>query len=99
MKSELCVRATRDIKAGEWIEALEGALARLSADGERSLTSSRRAGYGNRRDFSVVQVYGMPHGMLFLGPARFVNVSYWLIFLTALWRGRSLSPNQFSSPY
>lgn len=74
-KSELCVRATRDIKAGEWIEALEGALARLSADGERALTTSRRNGYGNRRDFSVVQVYGMPHGMLFLGPARFVNVS------------------------
>jgi hypothetical protein len=74
-KSELCVRARRDIAAGEWIIPLEGALARLDASQEGALTNSRKAGYGLRRDFSVVQVYGFPHGMLFLGPARFVNVS------------------------
>jgi [histone H4]-N-methyl-L-lysine20 N-methyltransferase len=73
-KTELCVLATAPIRAGEYIEQLEGSMARLSPEEDAELSRSRDDGLGSRRDFSVVQVMGGNRSLLFLGPARFVNV-------------------------
>ncbi|KAF9518101.1 hypothetical protein BS47DRAFT_1290088 [Hydnum rufescens UP504] len=72
-KTELCVLATAPIRGGEYIEELEGSMARLSPEEDADLSRSRDDGLGSRRDFSVVQVMGGNRSLLFLGPARFVN--------------------------
>ena len=86
-KTELCVLATAPIRAGEYIEQLEGSMARLSPEEDAELSRSRDDGLGSRRDFSVVQVMGGNRSLLFLGPARFVNVrpifSYSLSYITS----------------
>lgn len=73
-KSELCVLAIKPIPGGEYIEQLEGSMARLTSEEDAELSRTRADGYGSRRDFSVVQILGGNRSLLFLGPARFVNV-------------------------
>ncbi|KAF8319590.1 uncharacterized protein EI90DRAFT_2903761, partial [Cantharellus anzutake] len=72
-KTELCVLATRDLYPGDYIEQLEGSLARLTSAEDAELSKSKNNGLGSRKDFSVVQIMGGNSSMLFLGPARFVN--------------------------
>lgn len=73
-KSELCVLAIAPIPGGEYIEQLEGSMARLTPEEDAELSRTRANGYESRRDFSVVQILGGNRSLLFLGPARFVNV-------------------------
>lgn len=86
-KSELCVLAIAPIPGGEYIEQLEGSMARLTPEEDTELSRTRADGYGSRRDFSVVQILGGNRSLLFLGPARFVNVCLlrlWLSFICSV---------------
>lgn len=74
-KSELCILATRKLIPGTVITELKGSMANLTDDEDREL---KRTGIRNsdiRRDFSVIHSKQMKKNHLFLGPARFVNVS------------------------
>jgi len=68
------VLAIAPIPGGEYIEQLEGSMARLTPEEDAELSRTRANGYESRRDFSVVQILGGNRSLLFLGPARFVNV-------------------------
>jgi [histone H4]-N-methyl-L-lysine20 N-methyltransferase len=60
---------------GTVITELKGSMANLSDEEDREL---KRRGLENsdvRRDFSVIHSKSMKKNHLFLGPARFVNVS------------------------
>jgi hypothetical protein len=81
-KSELCVLALAPIPGGEYIEQLEGSMARLTPEEDAELSRTRANGYESRRDFSVVQILGGNRSLLFLGPARFVNVCIFHIAVT-----------------
>lgn len=83
-KSELCVLAIKPIPGGEYIEQLEGSMARLTTEEDAELSRTRADGYGSRRDFSVVQILGGNRSLLFLGPARFVNVGIFFLKISAL---------------
>jgi len=77
-KSELCILATRPLVPGQVITELKGSMADLTDDEDKELkrTDERHAdGVGIRRDFSVIHSKQMKKNHLFLGPARFVNVS------------------------
>lgn len=76
-KSELCILATRPLAVGAVIFELKGSMADLSPEEERRLKhgDARSAGLGVRKDFSVIHSKQKKMNHLFLGPARFVNVS------------------------
>ncbi|RUS17849.1 hypothetical protein BC937DRAFT_89415 [Endogone sp. FLAS-F59071] len=65
---EACVIATRDWQTGDEIRMCTGAIACLTPDDERTLLNGHR-------DFSVMWSTRKGCSCLFLGPARFVNVS------------------------
>lgn len=77
-KSELCILATTPLKVGQVISDLKGSLAHLTIEEDEELkkTDSRRRDGGIRRDFSVIHSNQKNKSHLFLGPARFVNVSF-----------------------
>ena len=76
-KSELCILATRALPIGTIITGLKGSMADLTPEEERRLKHGdpRAAGLGVRKDFSVIHSKQKKMNHLFLGPARFVNVS------------------------
>lgn len=75
-KAELCILATRPLPPGHVISELKGSMADLTEEEDKELkrTGARDDG-GVRRDFSVIHSKQMKKNHLFLGPARFVNVS------------------------
>ncbi len=76
-KSELCILATRPLAPGAVLSELKGSMADLSEADELELkrTDRRNSHGGIRRDFSVIHSKQLKKNHLFLGPARFVNVS------------------------
>jgi [histone H4]-N-methyl-L-lysine20 N-methyltransferase len=76
-KSELCILATRAMSVGAVITELKGSMADLTDEEDKELkrTDRRNTDGGIRRDFSVIHSRQMKKNHLFLGPARFVNVS------------------------
>lgn len=82
-KNELCILAMRPMKKDFIIQELKGSMADLTDEEDRELkrTGPRNDG-GPRRDFSVIHSKQLKKNHLFLGPARFVNVSrtYFLCF-------------------
>ena len=74
-KNELCILATRRIPAGHLVEELKGSMADLTDEEDRELKRTGADEGGMRRDFSVIHSKAMKKNHLFLGPARFVNVS------------------------
>jgi hypothetical protein len=76
-KSELCILATRTLAPGTVLSELKGSMADLSEADELELkrTDRRNSHGGIRRDFSVIHSKQLKKNHLFLGPARFVNVS------------------------
>lgn len=80
-KSELCILATRPLAPGTVVSELKGSMADLTEEEDKELkrTGERQAeGVGIRRDFSVIHSKQLKKNHLFLGPARFVNVSFHL---------------------
>ena len=77
-KSELCILATRYMAVGTVITELKGSMAKLNREDEKELKRNSDI----RRDFSVIHSGQMKQNHLFLGPARFVNVS----LLSFVWR-------------
>jgi len=76
-KSELCILATRPLAPGTVITELKGSMADLTDEEDRELKCATATGQsGIRRDFSVIHSKQLKKNHLFLGPARFVNVSY-----------------------
>jgi histone-lysine N-methyltransferase SUV420H len=76
-KSELCILATRGLGPGTVLSELKGSMADLTETDEVELkrTDRRNSQGGSRRDFSVIHSKQLKKNHLFLGPARFVNVS------------------------
>lgn len=75
-KSELCILATRPLAPGTVITELKGSMADLTNEEDRELKCATATGQaGIRRDFSVIHSKQLKKNHLFLGPARFVNVS------------------------
>jgi [histone H4]-N-methyl-L-lysine20 N-methyltransferase len=76
-KSELCILATRTLAPGTVLSELKGSMADLTDAEELELkrTDRRNSQGGIRRDFSVIHSKQLKKNHLFLGPARFVNVS------------------------
>jgi histone-lysine N-methyltransferase SUV420H len=75
-KSELCILATRPLAPGMVITELKGSMADLTDEEDRELKCATATGQaGIRRDFSVIHSKQLKKNHLFLGPARFVNVS------------------------
>src|ERR1700761_5448527 len=76
-KSELCILATRPLVPGIDLTDLTGSMADLTEAEDLELKrTDRRLSYGGiRRDFSVIHSRQLKKNHLFLGPARFVNVS------------------------
>ena len=86
-KSELCILATRPLAPGTVVSELKGSMADLTEEEDKELkrTGERHAdGVGIRRDFSVIHSKQLKKNHLFLGPARFVNVSFSLPFLVPI---------------
>lgn len=76
-KSELCILATRPLAPGAVITELKGSMADLTDEEDRELKCATATGqFGIRRDFSVIHSKQLKKNHLFLGPARFVNVSH-----------------------
>lgn len=76
-KSELCILATRPLTPGTVITELKGSMADLTDEEDRELKCATATGQsGIRRDFSVIHSKQLKKNHLFLGPARFVNVSH-----------------------
>ncbi len=77
-KSELCILATRPLVPGMVISELKGSMADLTEEEDKELKGTnvgQAQGIGIRRDFSVIHSKQLKKNHLFLGPARFVNVS------------------------
>jgi histone-lysine N-methyltransferase SUV420H len=74
-KSELCILATRPLAPGAVITELKGSMANLTAEEDKELKRTDLRNSDIRRDFSVIHSKQMKKNHLFLGPARFVNVS------------------------
>ena len=77
-KSELCILATRPLAPGTVISELKGSMADLTDQEDKELKGTdlgRPESVGIRRDFSVIHSKQLKKNHLFLGPARFVNVS------------------------
>ena len=73
----MCILATRPLMPGQVITELKGSMADLTEEEDLEL---KRIGQGTdgvaiRRDFSVIHSKQLKKNHLFLGPARFVNVS------------------------
>lgn len=75
-KSELCILATRPLAPGVVIIELKGSMAHLSKEEDKELKRTDLRNIDIRRDFSVIHSRQMKKNHLFLGPARFVNVSF-----------------------
>lgn len=73
-KAELCILATHQLPVGAVITELKGSMAVLTDAENEELKRTGRA-HGSRRDFSVIHSGHRKKNHLFLGPARFVNVS------------------------
>lgn len=88
-KSELCILATRPLAPGTVITELKGSMADLTDEEDRELKCATATGQsGIRRDFSVIHSKQLKKNHLFLGPARFVNVSYIGRLLSRITRSR-----------
>ena len=74
-KSELCILATRNLAPGTVVTELKGSMANLSNEEDKELKRTNLRNSDIRRDFSVIHSKSMKKNHLFLGPARFVNVS------------------------
>jgi len=74
-KSELCILATRHLVPGTVITELKGSMANLTDEEDKELKRTDIRNSDVRRDFSVIHSKQMKKNHLFLGPARFVNVS------------------------
>ncbi|EIW82720.1 hypothetical protein CONPUDRAFT_163799 [Coniophora puteana RWD-64-598 SS2] len=74
-KSELCILATRPLIPGQVITELKGSMAHLTDEEDKELKRTDLRNIDIRRDFSVIHSRSMKKNHLFLGPARFVNVS------------------------
>lgn len=74
-KSELCILATRNIAAHTVVTELKGSMANLTEEEDKELKRTDLRNCDIRRDFSVIHSKSMKKNHLFLGPARFVNVS------------------------
>ena len=74
-KSELCILATRNIPAHAVVTELKGSMANLTEEEDEDLKRTDLRNPDIRRDFSVIHSKSMKKNHLFLGPARFVNVS------------------------
>jgi [histone H4]-N-methyl-L-lysine20 N-methyltransferase len=74
-KSELCILATRNLVPGTVITELKGSMANLTEEEDKELKKTDIRNSDVRRDFSVIHSKQMKKNHLFLGPARFVNVS------------------------
>lgn len=74
-KSELCILATRFLVPGTVITELKGSMANLTDEEDKELKRTDLRNCDIRRDFSVIHSKQMKKNHLFLGPARFVNVS------------------------
>jgi histone-lysine N-methyltransferase SUV420H len=74
-KSELCILATRNLTPGTVITELKGSMANLTEEEDKELKRTDLRNSDVRRDFSVIHSKQMKKNHLFLGPARFVNVS------------------------
>jgi histone-lysine N-methyltransferase SUV420H len=74
-KSELCILATRNIQAHTVVTELKGSMANLTEEEDKELKRTDLRNSDIRRDFSVIHSKSMKKNHLFLGPARFVNVS------------------------
>ena len=74
-KSELCILATRNIPAHTVVAELKGSMANLTDEEDNELKRTDLRNCVIRRDFSVIHSKSMKKNHLFLGPARFVNVS------------------------
>lgn len=70
---DLAIRATKNYKAGDIIPFLKGSLADLTPEQDRDLREMRN---GLQSDFSVLMNERRRVFQLFLGPARFCNVSH-----------------------
>lgn len=80
-KSELCILATRPLNTGTVITELKGSMADLTDEEDMELKRIDATcvdGVQIRRDFSVIHSKQLKKNHLFLGPARFVNVSLFL---------------------
>jgi hypothetical protein len=76
-KSELCILAARSLTPGSVITELKGSMADLTEEEDQELKRANTAGIsGIRRDFSVIHSKQLKKNHLFLGPARFVNASF-----------------------
>jgi [histone H4]-N-methyl-L-lysine20 N-methyltransferase len=80
-KSELCILATRSMAIGTVITELKGSMAHLTEEEDRELKRTDLRNSDIRRDFSVIHSKQMKRNHLFLGPARFVNVSKPILLL------------------
>lgn len=76
--------ATRILVPGTVITELKGSMANLTDEEDKELKRTDLRNSDVRRDFSVIHSKQMKKNHLFLGPARFVNVS-------------KLPPNSFSN--
>jgi histone-lysine N-methyltransferase SUV420H len=74
-KSELCILATRNLAVGTVVTELKGSMANLTDEEDKELKRTDLRNSDIRRDFSVIHSKSMKKNHLFLGPARFVNVS------------------------
>ena len=74
-KSELCILATRNLTPGTVVTELKGSMANLTDEEDKELKRTDLRNSDIRRDFSVIHSKSMKKNYLFLGPARFVNVS------------------------
>jgi len=74
-KSELCILATRNLAPSSVVTELKGSMANLSNEEDKELKRTNLRNSDIRRDFSVIHSKSMKKNHLFLGPARFVNVS------------------------
>jgi len=83
-KSELCILATRNLAPGTVVTELKGSMANLSNEEDKELKRTNLRNSDIRRDFSVIHSKSMKKNHLFLGPARFVNVSDFLSSLMTL---------------
>jgi hypothetical protein len=71
-KEEACVMSTRQWKPGDIIYSLRGTISCLTGADDNQLTV-------NEADFSIMWSNRKNCYCLFLGPARFVNVSFNII--------------------
>jgi [histone H4]-N-methyl-L-lysine20 N-methyltransferase len=67
--------ATRNLTPGTVVTELKGSMANLTDEEDKELKRTDLRNSDIRRDFSVIHSKSMKKNYLFLGPARFVNVS------------------------